>query len=132
MRLSLPVRRNTCWLVLLAFLYATLVPSLVLAGGVSPEARKVWVELCGPTGHEMVQLELDTGGEQGDGLVSLSSTAQCLLCLHPATPPDTTLPSPVATRAASAMPLAAARETPAPRGAPAWQRAPARAPPLNA
>lgn len=126
MGLSFAARHRACWLVLIAFLYATLAPALNLAAGHASASRTVWVELCNATGHEFIAVHLpDEPAKAGH---SAKPAGQCLLCVYPSTPPADIVVAVAPTTADFARP--AIHDDPDPRRTQPWSPSLARAPPV--
>ncbi|SAI73796.1 Protein of uncharacterised function (DUF2946) [Bordetella ansorpii] len=131
MGLSFSARRRSCWLLLIAFLYASLVPALGLASGKSAVARTVWVQFCNSATHEFVAIDLTDGqSSEGDKPSASRATGHCLLCHSPSLLPTTETPH-VAVVLVRYLRLVVA-DDPAPRAAPVWNVSLARAPPVAA
>ncbi|WP_144639954.1 DUF2946 family protein [Bordetella genomosp. 13] len=130
MGLSISARRRSCWLLLIAFLYATLVPALGLASGTSSVARTVWVQLCNSATHEFVAVDLAVKSSDGDTPSVSRATGHCLLCHTPSLLPTTETPHIAAVLVRYARLVVA--DDPAPRAAPVWNVSLARAPPVFA
>ncbi|MEI2414548.1 DUF2946 family protein [Orrella sp. JC864] len=125
-------RRPACWLALIAFVYATLLPVLGMASEPSSTARKVWLELCNAGTHERIAVDLsaDADGPQQGQAVSAAALGHCLLCCFPSFLPETGWPA--IAPATRAHLLAPVPEAVAPPGRPAWHPCRARAPPVPA
>lgn len=130
MGLSFSARRRSCWLLLIAFLYASLVPVLGLASGKPSIARTVWVQLCNSATHEFVAVDLTDKSSQGEKSSVSRTTGHCLLCHSPSLLPGTETPN-VAVVLVRYLRLVVA-DDPAPRAAPVWNVSLARAPPVSA
>src|SRR5690606_24588487 len=86
MKISLRTQRKAGWIALIAFLLATLMPSVALAVSNETAARAVWVQLCTVNGPTTIQI--DPAGDDPVDLGSASSqSGHCVLCFHPACPP---------------------------------------------
>jgi len=121
-------RRHASWLVLIAFVFATLAPVFTGAGAGGSAARQLWIQLCNSPSPRLVSLDLpaqDDGGKAGH---SASTSGHCLLCFHPATPPRLETPTFQAAFHSSVRLLVPG--DPAPRRPPVWNHRLARAPPL--
>lgn len=128
MGMSLSARRRACWLLLIALLYAALMPSLGLASGKAAAARTVLLQLCGGDGHTSLSLDLpDESPQAGAGKIL---AGLCLLCAHPAVPPQLG-DGPALAPAVGFAPSRVTQALP-PRQADAWDPGLARAPPLTA
>ena len=91
MRMTGPAQRWTSLLLLLAFLHGVLAPAMSMAAGKDASVRTALVQLCGPSGHQSVEIELSgADGSDSDG-VSSGHSGFCLLCFHSATPPPFSL-----------------------------------------
>ena len=121
------VQRPTSWFVLLAFLIATLAPSLGMALGGHKASRTVWTQLCSATGPELVAIQVDDDPPLTDDSGAHQGQGHCLLCLQPSTTPQPSVLAPVASNAV-VLRLAQA-ETAAMPGSMAWNIPLARAPP---
>lgn len=131
MDMSAAARRRSCWLLLFAFLYATLFPSLGLASGAGSVARTVWVQLCNAATHEFIAVDLSVPADPDDAEASSTrGTGHCLLCHAPATLPggDALGVAPAPVRYARLV----VPDDPQPRHAPVWNLSLARAPPACA
>ena len=120
-------RQPTCWLVLIAVLFATLAPSLGMALGGHEASRTVWTQLCSVDGPELVAIQID--GDPDSAFTDDGSAHQghCLLCFQPSTTPQLPSLAPAAS-AAVVLRIAAAETSPA-RGSATWTIPLARAPP---
>jgi hypothetical protein len=123
-------RLRTCWLLLLVFVFATLAPMSGAWGGPHSAVRTIWLELCSPTAHKPLSVELKTKSAKDEtGHSEAGGGGHCLLCLHPSTPPRTELPH--VERHAPAISLVVVPDLPSPPGAVVWRVSFPRAPPLS-
>ena len=124
----LKARQPVSWLVLLAFLFTTLSPSLAMGLGGPEASRTIWTQLCSVDGPELVAIQVDVDDDDPSSHAADSRQGHCLLCFQPSTDPQNPSLAPATAHAAFVLRVAIA-DTPAPRSAPAWSPALARAPP---
>ncbi len=115
----------TSWFALLAFLFATLAPSLGMALGGHKASHTEWTQLCSAAGHELIAIQVDDSPPLTDD--GSAHQGHCLLCFQPSTTPQPAVLAPVA-RNAVVLRIAHA-ETAAMQSAIAWNIPLARAPP---
>lgn len=123
------LRRPASWLVLLAFLIATLAPSLGLALGGHSTTRTIWAQLCSVDGPALVAIQIDAQADQ-DTKTDDARQGHCLLCFHPSSTPQDPVLAPVAA-ASFARRIPATGHTTSTRHSPTWHVPPARAPPIS-
>jgi len=122
----LNVRQPTCWLLLIAVLFATLAPTLGMALGGHGVSRTVWTELCSVDGPESIALHVDGDPEPYTDAAN-AHQGHCLLCFQPSTTPQ---PASFETAARIAVVLRVAPvDVAPPRYAAVWNLPLARAPP---
>lgn len=121
------VRQPINWLVLLAFLFSTLTPSLAMGLGGSEASRTVWAQLCGVNGSELIAIQVDGEPEAAQSKTLDAPEGHCLLCFQPSTPPGDVLLAP-ATRIDFVRHIAPVITSP-PQDGTCWGPALARAPP---
>lgn len=121
----LKTQRPTSWFVLLAFLIATLAPSLGMALGGHKASRTVWTELCSVAGPELVAIQVDDNPPLTDD--GGAHQGHCLLCFQPSTTPQPSVLAPVASN--TVVLRIALAETTAVHDSIAWNIPLARAPP---
>ncbi|HLU19843.1 MAG TPA: DUF2946 family protein [Pusillimonas sp.] len=122
------LRHPVSWLVLLAFLFSTLAPSLAMGLGATDASRTVWAQLCSAEGLQHIAIQIDDDPE-AEQQVTDSTQGHCLLCFQPSTSPEGISVAPMA-RAASAMRVHIAATSP-PKSASNWSPGLARAPPFR-
>jgi len=126
---SLPVQRWTSWLLLIAFLHGALAPAVSSAIGKDDAARMVLLQLCGANGLQLVEVDLHDAGAQSDTFPISERSGFCLLCVHPATPPQTGIAI-LQPAALPSVPISVP-DDPEPRFATFWSPAHPRAPPAG-
>ncbi|WP_397475122.1 DUF2946 domain-containing protein [Pusillimonas sp.] len=122
-------RQPTSWLVLLAFVFSTLAPSLAMGLGGPDASRIVWAQLCSVDGPELVAIQVDGDPDSTSSQIVDAQEGHCLLCFHPSTSPEDVAVTP-ATRTDFVLRIAAAPNTP-PQNETTWSPALARAPPAT-
>lgn len=122
-------RHPTSWLVLLAFLFSTLAPSLAMGLGGPNASRVVWAQLCSVDGPELIAIQVDGDPDSTASQVGDPQEGHCLLCFQPTTSPEHVAVAP-ATRIHFVLHILAATNTP-PQSGTAWSPALARAPPTT-
>lgn len=122
----LNARQPTCWLLLIAVLFATLAPTLGMALGGHGASRTVWTELCSVDGRESIAIHVDDDRKPFTDADN-AHQGHCLLCFQPSTTPQ---PASLETAASIAVVLRVAQPDAAPpRYASVWNLPLARAPP---
>lgn len=119
-------QRPVGWLVLLAFLFSTLAPSLAMGLGGPDVSRTVWAQLCSADGPELVAIQVDDPDSDAS-YVTADQQGHCLLCFQPTTSPEYISATPVAGMG-FVQRIVVAPITP-PATGPSWSPALARAPP---
>lgn len=121
-------RQPISWLVLIAFLFATLAPALATSLGGQSASRTIWTQLCSVDGPELIAIEVD--GEPSDAarLMADGQQGHCLLCFQPTTFSHGESVTPHQRNVAVLRVVLP--ETPPHRSAAGWNTPLARAPPL--
>ncbi|NYT58937.1 DUF2946 family protein [Alcaligenaceae bacterium] len=87
MRLSHQAQRNAGWIALIAFLLATLMPSVALAVSDDTASRAVWMQLCTVNGPISIQMDTSVDTDPVDLDSTTVKSGHCVLCFYPACPP---------------------------------------------
>ncbi|MCC2594848.1 DUF2946 domain-containing protein [Pusillimonas sp. MFBS29] len=86
MRPGQQAQRKAGWIALIAFLLATLMPSVALAVSNDTVAKAVWMQLC--TANGPVSIQIDPSADADPDLDSTTvKSGHCVLCFYPACPP---------------------------------------------
>jgi len=122
------LRHPVSWLVLLAFLFSTLAPSLAMGLGGAETSRTVWAQLCSAEGPAQIAIHIDDDPDPGQQATD-AKQGHCLLCFQPSTSPEGISFAPTA-HMVTAMRVRVAAVAP-PQSVPTWSPGLARAPPVN-
>ena len=129
MKITRRARCGVSWIALIAFLFATLAPTVSAAFPHRSSAPAIWGQLCTVDGPARVQLNDDASDDQPT-TTHHSAAGHCLLCFSPATPGPDQLPAVAGfTRAVTLLPRLFLRT---PRPLFIWASAQPRGPPLPA
>lgn len=130
----MPAQRWISWLLLVAFLHGVLAPAVGQTMGRENTARTILTQLCGANGLQLVEVELhqvdpQDAGAKSDTLPAAERSGFCLLCVYPATPPQTGIAA-LQPAAPPSVPVSVP-DDPEPRLVAAWSPAHPRAPPFG-